>query len=192
MFRKLAVVFVTALGLIATPQVAQASNSTQPAPQAVQLAPSQMEMVFAAEDFTVYKGFQAVSKVNISVTGSGAWVSGKIAAKVSTCEYKALYEVYRLSKSEAAGVWFAKYRQEKRYDELKLVFEDSKKSAIDVNFDFRLQGNDRGITSVTMGFTVIRIDYQGQTKYFTVLNSASGEAQTPTGDSYPGGFELIG
>jgi hypothetical protein len=150
-----------------------------------------MELLYAADDLAVYKGFQSVSKINISVIGSGAWVSGTLSASVKTCEYQALYNVYKLSKSESAGIWFLKHRTEKKYDELKLAFEDSKTSTINVDMNFKLQGNDKGITGVNVGFTVIRIDFKGQTKYFTVLNGASGEARTPEGDQYPGGFELV-
>lgn len=190
MFRKLAVVLATTLGLIAIPSVQAAQASPRTDTPITQSAPSQMELVYAASDVQVYKGFHRLANINISVKGSGAWVSGNLRGRVSTNNYEALYQIYQLSASESSRVWFLSWSHERKYDEIKKVFEAAESTFVDINMDYRLQGNDFGITSVSIGYDVIRIDVAGVSKYFTVVNDASAGAKNPAdGSDYIGGFE---
>lgn len=138
-----------------------------------------------------YDGSKAIKNFGISVVGSGAWASGSMKGTIEAYDYKAIYEKYNLQESKSAGIWFAKFREEKSHDELKKTFEESHKVNLDYKLDFSIQGNDYGINSVFICYEVIRLVVNGVTKDFVVTNPASSSAISPDGSTYPGGFKPV-
>jgi mRNA-degrading endonuclease HigB of HigAB toxin-antitoxin module len=140
----------------------------------------------------VYSGNQAVENYGVSVQGSGAWAKGKIKGKITTYDYKALYQIYNLKDTESANYWFVSYSKSTSHDELKKTFESSKTVTTDYELEFEISGNDYGISSVFITYQVIRLQLAGQTKDFVVTNPPSSGASLPDGSKYPGGFKPIG
>ncbi len=145
----------------------------------------------AKDTLEVYSGTKSIGQFGISVRGSGSWVTGSLKGKLTSMDYKALYEVYNLPTSESANYWFVTYSKNSSTSELKKVFEDAK--AIDQDFDlkFEIQGNDFGISSVFITYDVIRLTIDGVSKDFIVNNANSAGANNQDGTKYNGGFKAV-
>lgn len=154
------------------------------------VAPS-YALIGEAGKIEVYKGTRAFSGIAIEAEGSGAWAEGHVKGSIKTYDYTALYQLYNMKNTESADYWFVHYSKETSHDQLVKTFEHSEEKVFDYDLKYRIQGNDYGITSVRLGFTTIRIDYEGMTKMFSVPNGASTKAKLDGGEDYPGGFEAV-
>ncbi|PWI04866.1 hypothetical protein DIZ27_42700 [Streptomyces sp. NWU339] len=146
---------------------------------------------FSANKVEAYRGFSQQKGFSITVRGSGTWVEGRMTGSITTYDYQALYQIYGLERNQSAGIWCFQWKNNSRTDELRKTFERSEQMTFNYDMKFRIQGNDFGINEFVVGFTTLRIDMDGQTKFFIVPNNASAGAQLPTGGQYPGGFEPI-
>jgi hypothetical protein len=144
-----------------------------------------------ASKVEVYRGLSQEKGFSISVRGSGTWVEGRVSGSITSYDYQALYQIYGLERSQSAGIWCFQWKNNSRTDELRKTFERVEQMTFNYDMGFRIQGNDYGVNQFFVGFTTLRVDIEGQTKFFTVPNSASSGAQLPTGGQYPGGFEAI-
>lgn len=138
-----------------------------------------------------YSGNKSLGKIAIGVQGSGAWTSGTLDGTIKTYDYRQLYEVFNLKDSESAGVWFAKYQKIKSHDEIKEVSKLGYEVDMDYVLNFKLQGNDRQITSVFITYEVIRLVVDGVIKDYVVTNPNSASPKNEDGSDYPGGFKAV-
>ncbi len=143
----------------------------------------------SGEKVEAYKGFRSVSALSVTVEGPGSWAKGRIKGRIETYEWEKIYQVYNLPKSESADYWFINYRKDSSQSELKETNGKTVTQGYDVDFEFSIEGNAFGITSVLVGYTAIRLDYEGTTKIYTIPNPPSAGAVTPDGAPYPGGFK---
>lgn len=139
-----------------------------------------------------YRGSKEAGNFGISVHGTGTFVKGHLDGKITSCDYKALYNVYNIADSEvSADYWFITYKKRESHDELKKVFEESKAVTTNISLDFMIEGNDYDINSVYITYEVIRLTINGVSKDYVVTNNASSGAMTPSGDKYPGKFQPV-
>jgi hypothetical protein len=139
----------------------------------------------------VFRGTQAVKNYGITVQGSGVTAKGSIEGSLTTYDYKALYQTYKLTDNESANYWFVSYSKSSSHDELKNVAEQSQTLTTSYHVDFTIQGNDYGVSSVFITFEVIRLVIDGVTKDYVVSNPASAGANLPDGSQYPGNFAPV-
>lgn len=140
-----------------------------------------------------YRGFRATQGIAIEAEGSGAWAKGKTKpGRIKTADWKRLYQVYNIPTSESWDVWIAKFKHDTSHGELKEVFKQGGEIDSELpEFEFQLQGNDLGITSVFVGFRSLKLEYQGQTKIYTAPNKNNAQVKNQDGSDYPGGFKPV-
>lgn len=135
-----------------------------------------------------YEGTQSVKNYGFTVEGSGVTASGFLQGSLTTYDYRALYDIYKVDHKQSVDVWFVHYAKDDTQDQLVKTFESSSTFTSNYDMTFTIQGNDYGIESVFITFQVIRLVINGETKDFVVSNAASAGANNADGTPYQGTF----
>jgi hypothetical protein len=146
--------------------------------------------IAAAENVTAFHGFSSFK--NIVIQSQGFDLEGTIRGRIRTHDYKAIYNVYNLPYSAGFSVWGARFRADASRSVLKKTFEES--NTIDVTIDIKFKvsaANLAGVSKLRIGFETLRLQVDGTTKDFTVVNGESGGAKDQNNNDIPVDFEEI-
>lgn len=138
-----------------------------------------------------YEGTQIVKRYGVTAEGAGTWAKGRISGRILAHDYKAIYQVYRLTENDQVETWIDQYKQDGTQTELIQVFQESVLIPIQFDIQFQIEGNDKGIAGVYITYRVLRLVYTGVTKDFVITSPDSVEVSTTEGQQYPGGFQLV-
>jgi len=139
----------------------------------------------------VEKGVSKLKSIEIGVVGDGSMVSGTLKGIVTSYDYKALYKVYNLKDTDSVDVWILNYKRDRSRAELKKTTETSNKVDTHVDLKYELKGNNKNITKVWVGFSVLRLKTESTQKDYSVTNASSAKGQTPDGNEYDVKFKEV-
>ncbi|RKS71052.1 hypothetical protein BZB76_5535 [Actinomadura pelletieri DSM 43383] len=154
------------------------------------LSNSQVGRLAAGDSVTAFHGFSTFQKLTIQSQGFD--LEGRIQGKLRSHDFKSLWQVYNLPSSAGYKVWGLSFKKDTSQSVLKEVFR--REQLIDVNIDitFRVKAAAlRGVSTLRIGFETLRLELDGKTKDFTVVNPDSGGAKDQDGDDVPIDFEPI-
>lgn len=144
----------------------------------------------AAGDITAFHGFSALK--NITIQSQGFDLEGTITGRLRSNDYKALYQVYNMPYSASFDVWALKFKADASRSVLKKTFEESQLIDVNINIKFKVSAAAlNGVSTLRIGFETLRLELDGTTKDFTVVNGASGSAQDQNNNDVPVDFEEI-
>jgi hypothetical protein len=142
----------------------------------------------AADTVTAFHGFSSFK--NVVIQSQGFDLEGTIKGKIRTHDYKAIYNVYNLPYSAGFSVWGARFRADASRSVLKQTFEESNTVDVDIDVTFRVSAaNLNGVSTLRIGFETLRLQVDGTTKDFTVVNGDSGGAKDQNNNDIPVEFE---
>lgn len=139
---------------------------------------------------TAFHGFSALQSFKLE--SQGIDIEGRIQGRLRTHNFESLWQVYNLPSSSGWGLWVVKFKQDKSQSVLKETFH--REQLIDLNIDIRFKisaNNLYGVSYLRIGFETLRLQLDGTTKDFTVVNGASGGAQDQNGNDVPVDFEPV-
>ncbi|MBB1158444.1 MULTISPECIES: hypothetical protein [Amycolatopsis] len=141
-------------------------------------------------DVTAFHGFSTLQ--NLVVQSHGFDLEGEIHGRLRTFNFKSLWQVYNLPSSDSWKIWVVSFKHDSSRSVLKEVFHSEQ--LIDVNIDVKFRvsaANLRGVSSLRIGFETLRLQLDGQTKDFTVVNGASGGAKDQNNNDVPVDFQQV-
>ncbi|GIE79301.1 hypothetical protein Aph02nite_52510 [Actinoplanes philippinensis] len=142
----------------------------------------------AAENVTAFHGFSGFK--NIVIQSQGFDLEGTIRGTITTHDYKALYNVYNLPYSAGFSIWGARFKADASRSVLKKTFEESNTISVAIDIKFKVSAaNLRGVSTLRIGFETLRLQVDGTTKDFTVVNGDSGGAKDQNNNDIPVDFE---
>ncbi|MBM2620507.1 hypothetical protein JIG36_33860 [Actinoplanes sp. LDG1-06] len=145
----------------------------------------------AAEDnITAFHGFSSLQ--NIVIQSQGFDLEGRIQGTLRTYNFRSLWQVYNLPSSSGWKVWALSFKKDTSQSVLKETFRSEQ--LIDVAIDIRFKVSAaalHGVSTLRIGFETLRLQLNGTTKDFTVVNGASGGAKDQDGDDVPVDFEPL-
>lgn len=145
----------------------------------------------AAEDnVTAFHGFSSLQ--NIVIQSQGFDLEGRIHGTLRTYNFKSLWQVYNLPSSSGWKVWSVSFKKDTSQSVLKETLRQEQ--LIDVNIDITFKVSAaalQGVSTLRIGFETLRLQLDGTTKDFTVVNGASGGAKDQNGGDVPIDFEPI-
>jgi hypothetical protein len=145
----------------------------------------------AAEDnVTAFHGFSSLQ--NIVIQSQGFDLEGRIHGTLRTYNFKSLWQVYNLPSSSGWKVWSVSFKKDTSQSVLKETLRQEQ--LIDVNIDITFKVSAaalHGVSTLRIGFETLRLQLDGTTKDFTVVNGASGGAKDQNGGDVPIDFEPI-
>lgn len=186
-----------AVGVLALTAGATAASASPAGLSALKAVPSRFEPVAGARpaapldgDVTAFHGFSSLQ--NIVVQSHGFDLEGEIHGRLRTFNFKSLWQVYNLPSSDSWKVWVVSFKHDSSRSVLKEVLHNEQ--LIDVNIDVKFRvaaANLRGVSSLRIGFETLRLQLDGQTKDFTVVNGASGGAKDQNNNDVPVDFQQV-
>lgn len=183
---------------IASPAHAAASSSSP----TINITQGQFELVLPnaqdgkstkarpGDNVTAFHGFSTFK--SITIQSQGFDLKGTIKGKLRSHDFKKMYQVYNLPSSSGWKLWVIDYKKDTSQSVLKQTFQQEQ--LIDVNIDIQFSVSAaalRGVSTLRIGFETMRLQLNGVTKDFTVVNGASGGAQDQNGDDVPVDFEPV-
>ncbi|MET9258920.1 hypothetical protein [Amycolatopsis sp. NPDC004079] len=144
----------------------------------------------ADDPITAFHGFSTFQKLVIQSQGFD--LEGEIHGRLRSYNFKALYQVYNLPSSDSWKVWVFSFKHDSSRSVLKETFRNEQ--LIDVNIDLKFHvaaANLRGVSSLRIGFETLRLEFNGTTKDFTVVNGASGGAKDQNNNDVPVDFQPV-
>ncbi|WP_409463645.1 hypothetical protein [Amycolatopsis sp. GA6-003] len=144
----------------------------------------------ADDQITAFHGFSTFQK--LVVQSQGFDLEGEIHGRLRSYNFKALYQVYNLPSSDSWKVWVVSFKHDSNRSVLKETFRNEQ--LIDVNIDVKFRvaaANLRGVSSLRIGFETLRLQFNGTTKDFTVVNGASGGAKDQNNNDVPVDFQPV-
>jgi hypothetical protein len=139
---------------------------------------------------TAFHGFSSLQSVTI--TSQGFDLEGRITGTLRSHNYEAIYQVYNLPKSSKWDLWGVSFKKDTSQSALKLTWANSQPVDLNIDISFRVKAADlRGVSTLRIGFETLRLNLNGQTKDFTVVNAPSGSAMDQGGNEIPVEFEQI-
>lgn len=161
-----------------------------PVVSSLQLRTSNGYSVTADAGVTAFHGFSTFK--GIKIESRGVDIDGYITGKLRSYSFESLWKVYNLPKSSGWSVWVLNFKQDKSQSVLKETFRKEELQDIDVNMHFVVKADAlRNVSFLRLGFETLRLQLDGQTKDFTVVNSASGGAQDQSGNNIPVDFQPV-
>jgi hypothetical protein len=144
----------------------------------------------AADDVTAFHGFSTFR--SITIQSQGFDLEGTIKGRLKSHNFVKLYQVYNLPKSSSWGVWVAKFKHDSSQSKLKETFRDEQLIDVDVDIKFKVSASAlQNVSTLRIGFETLRLELDGQTKDFTVINGASGSAKDQNGNDVPVDFTPV-
>jgi hypothetical protein len=144
----------------------------------------------AADNLTAFHGFSSLKSVTIQSQGFD--LEGRITGRLRSYDFKSLWQVYNLPSSSSWGVWVVRFKQDHNQSVLKETFHQEQ--LIDVNIDIKFKVSAaalHGVSTLRIGFETLRLQLNGTTKDFTVVNGASGGAKDQNNNDIPVDFEPV-
>jgi len=144
----------------------------------------------AADEVTAFHGFSTFQ--SLTIQSQGFDLEGRIQGRLRSYNYKALWQVYNLPSSSGWKVWVVSFKKDTSQSVLKQTYLSEQ--LIDVNIDIKFRvsaANLRGVSTLRIGFETLRLNFNGTTKDFTVVNGASGGAKDQNNNEVPVDFEPV-
>lgn len=144
----------------------------------------------APDSVTAFHGFSTLR--SITIQSQGFDLEGRIQGRLRSHNFKSLWQVYNLPASSGWKLWVLKYKQDSSQSVLKETFRDEQ--LIDVNIDIKFKVSAaalRGVSTLRIGFETLRLELNGTTKDFTVVNGDSGGGKDQNGNDIPVDFEPV-
>jgi hypothetical protein len=145
----------------------------------------------AAEgNVTAFHGFSSFQKLTIQSQGFD--LNGRIHGKLRSYDFKSLWTVYNLPKSSGWKVWSLSFKKDTSQSVLKETFRREQLIDIDIDIEFKVSAAAlRGVSTLRIGFETLRLQLDGTTKDFTIVNPESGGAKDQDGKDIPIDFQEI-
>ena len=144
----------------------------------------------AADNVTAFHGFSSMQ--NIVIQSQGFDLEGRIQGRLRTYNFKSLWQVYNLPSSSGWKVWSVSFKKDSSQSVLKETFRQEQLIDVNIDITFRVSAAAlHGVSTLRIGFETLRLQLNGTTKDFTVVNGASGGAKDQDGDDVPIDFEPI-
>ena len=129
---------------------------------------------------------------NIVIQSQGFDLEGRIQGRLRTYNFKSLWQVYNLPSSSGWKVWSVSFKKDSSQSVLKETFRQEQLIDVNIDITFRVSAAAlHGVSTLRIGFETLRLQLNGTTKDFTVVNGASGGAKDQDGDDVPIDFEPI-
>ncbi|WP_340682740.1 hypothetical protein LCL61_29295 [Amycolatopsis coloradensis] len=144
----------------------------------------------AADEVTAFHGFSTFRSIKIQSVGFD--LEGRIQGKLRSHNFKSLWQVYNLPSSSSWKVWVASFKRDTSQSVLKETLRDEQ--LIDINIDIKFKVSAaalQGVSTLRIGFETLRLNSNGTTKDFTVVNGASGGAKDQNNNDVPVDFEPV-
>jgi len=178
--------------------VAWAGTVAAPGPAVIDVTHGQFNAILpatrtngtAADDVTAFHGFSTFQ--SLTIQSQGFDLEGRIQGRLRSYNYKALWQVYNLPSSSGWKVWVLSFKKDTSQSVLKQTYLSEQ--LIDVNIDIKFRvsaANLRGVSTLRIGFETLRLNFNGTTKDFTVVNGASGGAKDQNNNDVPVDFEPV-
>jgi hypothetical protein len=151
---------------------------------------SSLKALGRADTVTAFHGFSTFRSIKIESQGFD--LEGRIKGRLKSHNFEKVYQVYNVPKSSSWGVWVVKFKQDTSQGVLKQTFQ--REELIDVNIDIKFKVSAaalRNVSTLKIGFETLRLELDGTTKDFTVVNGASGGAEDQNGNDIPVDFEPV-
>ncbi|TDB85774.1 hypothetical protein E1264_20070 [Actinomadura sp. KC216] len=144
----------------------------------------------AGDNVTAFHGFSTFQKLTIQSQGFD--LEGRIQGRLRSHDFKSLWKVYNLPSSASYKVWGVSFKKDTSQSVLKEVFRREQLIEVDIDIKFKVSAAAlRGVSTLRIGFETLRLQLDGTTKDFTVVNPDSGGAKDQDGDDVPIDFEPI-
>jgi hypothetical protein len=144
----------------------------------------------APDSVTAFHGFSSFR--SITIQSQGFDLEGRIQGRLRSHNFKSLWQVYNLPASSGWKVWVLNYKKDTSQSVLKETFHEEE--LIDVNIDIRFKVSAaalRNVSTLRIGFETLRLELNGTTKDFTVVNGDSGGGKDQDGNDVPVDFEPV-
>lgn len=139
---------------------------------------------------TAFHGFSSFQ--SFTIQSQGFDLEGRITGRLRSHNYEAIYQVYNLPKGSKWDLWGISFKKDTSQSALKQTWGASQLVDLNIDFTFRVAAADlRGVSTLRIGFETLRLNLNGTTKDFTVVNGASGGAVDQSGNEIPVDFEPI-
>jgi hypothetical protein len=145
----------------------------------------------AAEDnVTAFHGFSTFQ--NLTIQSQGFDLEGRIQGTLRSYNFESLWKVYNLPKSSGWKVWSVSFKKDTTQSVLKETFRREELIDLQIDIKFKVSAAAlHGVSTLRIGFETLRLQLDGTTKDFTVVNGASGGAKDQDGDDVPIDFEPL-
>jgi hypothetical protein len=144
----------------------------------------------ADDEVTAFHGFSTFR--SITIQSQGFDLEGRIQGRLRSHNFQSLWQVYNLPSSSGWKVWVASFKRDTSQSVLKETFRDEQ--LIDINIDIKFKVSAaalRGVSTLRIGFETLRLNFNGTTKDFTVVNGESGGAKDQNNNDVPVDFEPV-
>lgn len=144
----------------------------------------------ADDEVTAFHGFSTFR--SLTIQSQGFDLEGRIQGRLRSHNFQSLWQVYNLPSSSGWKVWVASFKRDTSQSVLKETFRDEQ--LIDINIDIKFKVSAaalRGVSTLRIGFETLRLNFNGTTKDFTIVNGASGGAKDQNNNDVPVDFEPV-
>jgi hypothetical protein len=146
--------------------------------------------VLADGQVTAFHGFSSLRSLKIESQGFD--LEGTIKGRLRSHNFESLWQVYNLPKSSGWKVWVASFKKDSSQSVLKETFRDEQLIDIEIDIKFKVSAAAlRGVSTLRIGFETLRLQLNGTTKDFTVVNGASGGGKDQNNNDIPVDFEPV-
>jgi hypothetical protein len=143
----------------------------------------------AEDDVTGSTGFGAL--VDIVIQPGDFDLEGEIHGTLRTYDFRSMWEVYTLDPSDGLDRWIDSFRSDSGQEVLKETLRQELELEVTIHLTFRVAAADLdGVARLRIGFDVLRLEFESDTKDFMILNEAGGGAKDQDGNDVPVDMEL--
>jgi hypothetical protein len=144
----------------------------------------------AADSVAASHGFSTFKSIKIQSQGFD--LEGTIQGTLRSHNFESLWQVYNLPKSAGWKVWSVSFKKDKSQSVLKETFHQEELIDITINIKFKVSAAAlHGVSTLKIGFETLRLQLDGETKDFTVVNDESGGGRDQNNNEVPIDFEPI-
>ncbi len=144
----------------------------------------------AADNVTAFHGFSSLQ--NLTIQSQGFDLEGRIQGTLRTYNYKSLWTVYNLPSSSGWKVWALSFKSDSSQSVLKETYRSEQLIDVAIDIKFKVSAAAlNGVSTLRIGFETLRLQLDGTTKDFTVVNGASGGAKDQNNGDVPVDFEEL-
>ena len=146
--------------------------------------------VAADDSVTAFHGFSTFKSIKIQSQGFD--LEGTIQGTLRSHNFVSLWQVYNLPKSAGWKVWSVSFKKDASQSVLKETFHQEELIDVTINIKFKVSAAAlNGVSTLRIGFETLRLQLDGETKDFTVVNGDSGGAKDQNGGDIPVDFEPV-
>ena len=143
-----------------------------------------------ADEVTAFHGFSTFQ--SLTIQSQGFDLEGRIQGRLRSYNYKALWQVYNLPSSSGWKVWVVSFKKDTSQSVLKQTYLSEQLIDVTIDIKFKVSAaNLRGVSTLRIGFETLRLNFNGTTKDFTVVNGASGGGKDQNNNDVPVDFEPV-